>query len=63
MNKNHLHLLDRIKNLSVSIIENMSSDAMAMITDGFDESLVRNVLYVGKTNREQRKIIRCIKDN
>lgn len=41
----------------------MSSDAMAMITDGFDESLVRNVLYVGKTNREQRKIIKCIKDN
>ena len=63
MNKNHLHLLDRIRNLSVSIIENMSSDAMAMMTDGFNESLVRNVLYVGKTNREQRKIIKCIKDN
>ena len=36
---------------------------MAMITDSFNESLVRNVLYVGKTNREQRKIIKCIKDN
>jgi len=63
MNRNPLYLLDRIRNLSVSIIENMSSDAMAMITDSFDESLVRNVLYVGKTNHEQRKIIKCIKDN
>lgn len=63
MSNNHLHLLDRIRNLSVSIIENMSSDAMAMMTDGFNESLVRNVLYVGKTNDEQRKIIKCIKDN
>jgi len=63
MNKNHLHLLDRIKNLNVSIIENMSYDAMAMMTDRFNESLVRNVLYQGKTNREQRKIIKRIKEN
>lgn len=63
MNRNPLYLLDRIRNLNVSLIEDMSSDAMAMITDSFDESLVRNVLYVGKTNREQRKIIKCIKDN
>ena len=63
MNRNPLYLLDRIRNLNVSLIEDMSPDAMAMITDSFDESLVRNVLYVGKTNREQRKIIKCIKDN
>lgn len=63
MSNNHLHLLDRIKNINVSIIEDMSYDAMAMITDGFNESLVRNVVYIGKTNREQRKIIRCIKNN
>lgn len=63
MNRNPLYLLDRIRNLNVSLIEDMSSDAMAMITDSFDESFVRDVLFVGKTNREQRKIIRCIKDN
>lgn len=62
MNKNHLHLLDRIKNLDLSLIKNMSSDVMVMMTDRFDESLVRNVLYVGKTNSEQRKIINYIKD-
>lgn len=59
----HLHLLDKIKNLNVSLIENMSSDVMAMVTDCFDESLVRNVVYVGKTNMEQRKIIKKIKDD
>ena len=63
MSNKHLHLLDRIKNLNVSLIENMSPDVMAMMTDRFDESLVRNVLYVGKTNSEQRKIIRCVKNN
>lgn len=59
----HLHLLDKIKNLNVSLIENMSSDVMAMVTDCFDESLVKNVVYVGKTNMEQRKIIKKIKDD
>lgn len=63
MDKNHLYLLDRIKNLNVSLIENMSFDVMGMMTDSYKESLVRNVLYIGKTNREQRKIIRSIKDN
>ena len=62
MDNNHLHLLDRIKNLNVSTIENMSFDVMAMITDNFNESLVRNILYIGETNTEQRIIIRCIKN-
>lgn len=62
MNNNHLHLLDRIKNLNVSLIKNMSPDVMVMMTDRFNESLVRNVLYVGKTNGEQREIINYIKD-
>ena len=62
MNKNHLYLLDRIKNLNVSLIKDMSSDVMLMMTDGYDESLVRNVLCVGKTNDEQRKIIKYIKE-
>lgn len=62
MENNNLHLLDRIKNLDVSTIENMSPDVMAIITDNFNESLVRNVLYIGETNTEQRRIIRCIKN-
>ena len=62
MSNNHLYLLDRIKNLNVSLIKDMSSDVMLMMTDGYDESLVRNVLCVGKTNDEQRKIIKYIKE-
>lgn len=62
MSNNHLYLLDRIKNLNVSLIKDMSSDVMLMMTDGYDESLVRNVLCVGKTNDEQRKIVKYIKE-
>ena len=61
--KKYQRLISRIKNLKVSTIENMSFDVMAMITDNFNESLVRNILYIGKTNTEQRKIIKCIKNN
>ncbi len=63
MNRKHLYLLDRIRNLNVSLIENMSPKVMVMMTDRFDESLVRNVLCAGKTNDEQRIIFRCIKKN
>ena len=61
--KKYQRLISRIKNLKVSTIENMSFDVMAMITDNFNESLVRNILYIGETNTEQRKIIKCIKNN
>lgn len=59
--KKHLNLLYRIKNLNVSLIENMSSDVMANLTDYFEESLVRNVVCVGTTNIQQRNIIKKIK--
>ena len=63
MSNKHLQLLDRIKSLNVSLIEKMSSEGMAMMTDRFDESLVRNMLYVEKTNSDQRTIISCVKKN
>ena len=62
MSNNYLNLLDKIKKLNDSMIQNMSPDVMALLTHNFEESLVRNVVYVGKTNLEQRKIIRSIKD-
>lgn len=60
---NHLKLLDRIKLLNFSRIMAMSPDVMAMLTDGFDESLVRNVVYIGPTNMAQCDIIKKIKDD
>lgn len=60
--KKHLHLLDRIKNLDLYAIENMSPETMMRVTDGFEESLVRNVIYTGTTNFEQRKIIKYVKE-
>lgn len=59
---NHLHLLDRIKKLDIATLEKMSPEVMARLTNGFDESLVRNVLYIGTTNNEQRIIIRAVKN-
>lgn len=56
-------LLERIKNLNVQTIENMSYDVMAKLTNGFDEQLVKNMLYTATTNRDQRKIIRKIKNS
>ena len=43
---NHLHLLDRIKKLDVITIEKMSPETMRRVTDGFDESLVKNIIHV-----------------
>lgn len=59
---NHLHLLDRIKELDVNTIEKMSPETMNRVTSGFDESLVRNIIYTGTTNFEQRKIIKAVKN-
>lgn len=59
---NHLQLLDRIKKLDIATIEKMSPEVMARLTDGFDESLVRNVLYIGTTNHVQRRIICTVKN-
>ena len=59
---NHLFLLDRIKKLDIATIEKMSPEIMARLTDGFNESLVKNVIYVGTTNPEQRRIIHAVKN-
>ena len=60
---NHRDLLDRIKTLDVRKVEKMSFDSMALLTDYFNESLVKNVIYVGKTNDEQLRLIHVIKDD
>lgn len=56
-------LLERIKNLDVQTIENISSDVMARLTKKFDEQLVKNMLYTATTNSGQRRIIRKIKNS
>ena len=57
-------LLKRIEGTTASIVENMSFEAMAMLTDGFEEELVRLLLLRGGTSLyEQRKIFFHIKDN
>ena len=58
---NHLNLLDRIKTLDIATVERMSPEVLAKLTDGFDESLVRNVLYTETTNHGQRRIFRALK--
>ena len=56
-------LLERIKNLDVQTIENISPEVMARLTNNFDEQLVKNMLYTSTTNSGQRKIIRKIKNS
>ena len=57
-------LLKRIEGTTASIVENMSFEAMAMLTDGFEEELVRLLLLRGGTSLyDQRKIFFHIKDN
>lgn len=60
-NKNYSHLLERIKGLNATIIERMSPDVMANLTDGFKEQLVREMLYTTHINYEQRTIIKAVK--
>lgn len=58
----HEALLERIKRLDVEIIEKMSPESMARLTNNFEELLVRNMLYIATTNSEQRKLIKLIKN-
>ena len=60
-NKDYSHLLERIKGLNTTIIEEMSPDVMANLTDGFEEPLVREMLYTTCINYEQRTIIKAVK--
>ena len=60
-NKDYSHLLERIKGLDTTIIEEMSPDVMANLTDGFKEQLVREMLYTTHINYEQRTIIKAVK--
>lgn len=62
-NKTHLDLLDRIKNLDVYDIDSLSPDVIARVTDDFDESLVRNLIYKGLTRNRQKEIIKSIKNS
>ena len=39
----------------------MSPDVLAILTNHFEESLVRAIMYRGKNNYEQKKIIRALK--
>lgn len=54
-------LLDRIKNLDVLHIYDMSSDALAMLTSGFKEPLVRALMCRTQDNNKQKKIFTSIK--
>jgi len=56
-------LLERIKNLDVMTIKDMSADVMARLTNNFDEQLVKNILYTASNNYAQRMIIRKIKNS
>lgn len=58
----HEALIERIKRLDLPTFEVMSPEVLARLTDRFDESLVRNVLYITTTNYEQRKLIKIIKN-
>lgn len=60
-NKDYSHLLERIKRLNTTIIEEMSPDVMANLTDGFEEQLVREMLYTTRINNAQRRIIKAVK--
>lgn len=54
-------LLERIKNLDVSLIEHMSPDGLAMLTKQFDNYLVRAIMCKAEDNDTQRKIFAKIK--
>lgn len=60
---NHLDLIDKIRKLDVWSAEKMSPESMAVLTNKFDESLVKDVIYVGRTNAEQLRIIKAIMQN
>lgn len=57
----HEELLERIKNLNVSLVEDMSSDTLAMLTERFSETLVRAIMCRTQDNYEQKKIFTKIK--
>ncbi len=55
-------LLNRIKSLNLTLIENMSSEVMATLTAHFDEPLVRTMIARESSNYAQRKIFRLVKN-
>ena len=59
----HEELLERINNLNVSLIEDMSSDSLALLTEGFSEPLVRAIMCRTQDNYEQKKIFTKIKSS
>ena len=60
-NEKKQHLLDRIKRLETQTIERMSFEGMAMLTNNFEESLVKALPSTTEINSEQRRIIRAVK--
>ena len=58
----HDELLERIKRLDFNVIYEMSNISLQRLTDGFKESLVRNVISRGETNAEQRRIFSSLKN-
>lgn len=50
-------LLDRIHILTPAQIRNLSDKAMEMITNSYEESLIRELIYQGKSNASQRIIV------
>ena len=54
-------LLKRIKNVDYITINNMSYEVIAQLTQKFDELMVKELLKRGKTNEQQRAILKTIK--
>lgn len=50
-------LLDRIHILTPAQIRDLSDKAMEMITNSYEESLIRELIYQGKSNASQRIIV------
>lgn len=54
-------LAKRLMSVDYPIIEQMSPEIIAKLTNSFEESYVKLILYKGKNNAEQRKMIIFIK--
>lgn len=59
---NDIQLKERIKSLSFSTIINMSHDGLAVLTNKFQEPLVRELMYSATTNSRQRVLFKYLKE-
>jgi hypothetical protein len=60
---NQLEILKKIEKLDEATILKMSPDVLAILTDNFEEKLLKKFVTKAETNEGQRKLIRFIKDS